>query len=321
MSAIREEVPYLGHIVNKEGIIPDPAKTQKVKEYPVPEDQTQLRQFLGLSSYYRQFVPGFAKLASPLLSLLKKDAIFQWTDVCQKAFEKLKEQLVTAPVLAYPEFGDTHSFVLETDASIQGFGAVLAQKKEDGQVHPIAYASRSLQPHEKNYVITELETLELVWAAKHFRLYLLGHPCTVYTDHAACTSLLHSKNPSPKLASWAMIVEELDLDIKHRPGKGNTNADALSHNPVDSKGQVMQMESDMVQPECRRSAQPTEDVLQPSSLEQLQREDPGLSHLFRYLEDAVLPTNEKVAKSLVLESIMFGILDGILYYEHPCFPG
>ena len=114
-----------------------------------------------------------------------------------------------------------------------------------------------------------------------------------------------------------MIVQELDLDIKHCPCKGNINVDALSRNPVDSKGQVMQVESDMIQLECQESAQTTEDVSQSFSLEQLQRADPGLSHLFRYLEDAVLPTNEKVAKSIVLESVMFGILDGILYmYIH-----
>ena len=211
---VRETVPYLGHVVTKQGISPDPAKTRTVREYPPPSDRTQLRQFLGLASYYRRFVPGFAKIASPLHSLLKKETTFHWSDNCQEAFEVLKERLITTPVLAYPEFGDGHSFVLETDASTQGLGAVLAQKKSDGRVHPIAYASRSLQPHEKNYAITELETLGLVWAVKHFRPYLLGHPCTVYTDHAACTSLLQSRNLSPKLARWAMIIQELDLDIK-----------------------------------------------------------------------------------------------------------
>ena len=117
-----------------------------------------------------------------------------------EAFDKLKQLLTTAPVLAYPQFGANSEFILETDASISGLGAVLGQKQEDGHVYPIAYASWCLQPHETNYAITELETLAVVWAVKQFRAYILWHKCTVYTDHSACTSLLNTPNPSSKLA-------------------------------------------------------------------------------------------------------------------------
>ena len=114
------------------------------------------------------------------------------------------------------------------DANLLGLVAILAQKQGDGQVHPVAYASRTLNPQEKNYGITEMETLAVIWAAKHFRPYLLGHHCTVFTDHSACMSLLNSPHPSAKLARWAMCIQELDLEIEHKPGKHNTNADALS---------------------------------------------------------------------------------------------
>ena len=171
---LREEVPYLGHVVSAHGIRPDPAKTEKMKSFPTPCDVTTVRQFIGLASYYRRFVPGFAKIAAPLHALTKKDVPFNWTVECEVAFCKLKELLVTAPVLAYPRFGPEGEFILETDASGIGLGAVLSQKQDDGLVHPIAYASRSLDPHEKNYGISELETLGLVWAVRYFRPYLLA---------------------------------------------------------------------------------------------------------------------------------------------------
>ena len=187
-------------MVTRNGIKLDPAKTEKIQNYPVPRDVSQLRQLLGLASYYRRFVPEFAKIASPLHSLLKKDAVFEWTPECECAVGRLKEALTQAPVLAYPRFASKHPFVLETDASAKGLGAVLAQEQEDGKVHPIAFASRSLTAAEQNYAITELETLGLVWAAKLFRPYILGRRCVVFTDHAACTSLLTTKSPSS--AQW-----------------------------------------------------------------------------------------------------------------------
>ena len=129
-----------------------------------------LRSFLGLASYYSRFIPAFSKVARPLYDLTKKDAAFFCNNSCQRAFETLKELLTEAPVLAFPRFD--RSFVLQTDASGKGLGAVMAQQQPDGMVRPIAYTSRTLQAHEKNYSATEMEALGVVWAVKHFRPYL-----------------------------------------------------------------------------------------------------------------------------------------------------
>ena len=228
-------------------MFPDPDKTCKVQGFPVPKDGHNVRQFLGLASYYRRFVPGFAV---PLHKLLRKDAQFCWSAECQGVFDSLRKYQVTAPDFAYPRFGPGEELFLETDASLEGLGAVLGQRQPNGHVHPLAYASRSLHTHKHNYSIMELETLALVWAVKHFRPYLLGHCTTVLTGHVACTSLLNTSKPSAKLAQWAMIVQEFDLIIKHQSGKNNANADALSRNPIRSDkhpSSVLTVQSDEVE--------------------------------------------------------------------------
>ena len=148
------EVEYLGHVVSADGVRTDPKKTVAVREFSTPVNVKTLHSFLDLASYYRRFVPNFSKVASPSFTLTKKDAQFIWTPQCRLTFNKLKSLLTTAPLLSFPKFDEP--FLLETDASGAGLGAVLAQTQEDGAVRPIAYASRSLQPHEKNYSVTEL---------------------------------------------------------------------------------------------------------------------------------------------------------------------
>ena len=237
----QESVGYLGHIVSADGIQTDPEKLRAVHRYPIPTDVKSLRSFLGLASYYRRFVPRFSKIAAPLNALTRKDIPYVWTTECHQAFEELKELLTTAPLLKYPDF--TRPFIMETDASGDGLGAVLAQRQEYGTIVPIAYASRSLQKHEKNYGITELEGLGVVWAAKHFRPYLYGHSCTVFTDHEALKSLLNTPQPSGKLARWGMALQELNLTIQHRSGKHNANADALSRHPLPESIMVTRQKS------------------------------------------------------------------------------
>ena len=139
-------------------------------------------------------------------------------------------RLTEAPVLAYPQF--EREFMLETDASGLGLGAVLSQEQSDGTIRPISFASRTLQPHEQNYGISDLEALGVVWAIRHYRHYLYGHHCIVFTDHEALKSLLNTPQPSGKLARWGMALQELVLQIEYRPGRGNAKADALSRYPI-----------------------------------------------------------------------------------------
>lgn len=133
-------------------------------------------------------MPGFSRIAEPLFAFTWKNVSFNWSEACCKAFQQLKTLLTSAPLLIYPNFNK--EFLLETDASILGLGAVLAQKNNDRHVAPIAFASRTLQKHEKNYSSTELEALAIIWAVKHFRPYLYGHTCQLFTDHKAFKLLM-----------------------------------------------------------------------------------------------------------------------------------
>lgn len=174
-------------------------KQWKTSQFPVTWNK---RSFLGLASYYRRFIPQFSQVAAPLHVLTRKDIPYRWNESCQQTFEKLEEMLTKAPVLAFPNF--KHSFILETDALGTGLGVVLSQKQKDGTTKAICFTSRTLQTHKANYGVSELEALAVVWAVKHFWLYLYGHTCDVYTDHEALLSLLNTPHPSGRLACWEL---------------------------------------------------------------------------------------------------------------------
>ena len=236
---IQRELEYLGHIVSRDGLKTNSRLVHAVSSFPVPQSLHEVRRFLGLSSYYRKFIPNFSKIARPLHQLTRKGVQFNWTLECSDAFDELKKKLTSAPVLAYPDFA--REFTLETDASVQGVGAVLAQYQDDNKLHPVAYASRALTPAEQNYSITELETLAVVWAISHFHHYLYGNVVTVFTDHTAVKAVLEAPNPAGKHARWWSRVYGRGVkkvNIVYRAGRENRNADALSRNPLPQAPQV-----------------------------------------------------------------------------------
>ncbi|GES72730.1 retroviral-like aspartic protease 1 [Rhizophagus clarus] len=217
----KDEIPFLGHVVSRHGIQTDPEKLRVIKEFPIPKDLTQLRGFIALASYYRKFVKNFSRIVEPLNRLLKKNTPFVWGNDQVDSFEYLKTCLMTPPILSYPNF--EKPFILYTDASTFALGAILSQKNEDKKERVIAYASRTLGKHERNYGITELECLAVVWAVKHFHHYLHGQKFTVITDHAALRYLLNLSNPTGRLGRWLMFLNSYNLEIINRPGKQHTN--------------------------------------------------------------------------------------------------
>ena len=167
---MQKEISFLGHVVSKEGVRTDPAKVSAVKEMQRPKTVTEVRSFVGLASYYRKFIQGFSKIAKPLFDLTKKDRKFQWNQDCQNSFQELKNRLISAPILAFPQVGGSN-FILDTDASAYAIGAVLSQV-QDGKERVIAYGSRCLDKAERNYCVTRREMLAVVYFTKYFKHYL-----------------------------------------------------------------------------------------------------------------------------------------------------
>ncbi|XP_047025498.1 uncharacterized protein LOC124634121, partial [Helicoverpa zea] len=224
-----KEVAYLGHLINNDGVQPNPEKIKAITEFPIPKSPKDIKSFLGLVSYYRRFIPDFSKLAKPLTSLLKKDASFKWHNEQQLAFETLQNKLTTSPILAYPDF--SQPFLLTCDASNFAISAILSQG-QIGKDRPIAFASRTLNKAECNYSVTEKECLAIIFGTKAFRPYLYGRKFTIVTDHKPLQWLFNCKDPGSRLVRWRLKLEEFDYNIIHKKGKINTNADALSRFPI-----------------------------------------------------------------------------------------
>ena len=322
---LTQQVEYLGHIITPQGIKPNPEREKAVRDFPVPTSLKDVHAFVGLASYYRRFIKGFAQIAHPLHCLTRKGALFNWTEQCQGAFDQLKQRLSTSPVLCYPTVGK--AFTLETDASKAGLGAVLSQIQADNKEHPVAYASRALSSQESRYAITELETLAVVWAISHFHPYLYGHNVLVHTDHSAVRAVLQTPSANGKHARWWSKIFGSGLksiQIKYRPGKDNCNADGLSRCPVSSPPQdelISTTQIAVVQSEGNTSiselltVSPLSSSYQDFSVEQAK--DPDLQQLLCFIQNGTLPDNNDSARKVAAQAPLFTLVDGVLFFINP----
>jgi transposase InsO family protein len=221
-------VSFLGHIVDQDGLRTDPKKVEAIVNWPTPRSASEVRSMVGLIQYYKRHIPECGRIAKPLYDLTRKRVRFVWGPEQQNAFDTLKERLVTAPVLALPT--PDGEWVLDTDASSTGIGAVLSQR-QNGQERVIAYFSRVLSSTERNYCVTRLELLAMVKAISHFHVYLYGRRFTLRTDHSSLTWLYRFREPEGQMARWLERLQNYDFEIVHRAGTKHGNADGLSRRP------------------------------------------------------------------------------------------
>lgn len=241
------KVKYLGHEISAKGIQPDPDKVAAIKEWPRPQTVRELRSFLGFTGYYRRFVRDYSRIVRPLNDLLKGEFAPRnkkqtqwkrtnssslssiWTSDCQEAFELIIQKLTSAPVLGFADW--RLPYVVHTDASTTGLGAVLYQVQE-GQPRVVAYASRGLSRSEKNYPAHKLEFLALKWAvSEKFHDYLYGATFKVLTDNNPLTYVLTSAKLDATSHRWLAALSVYNFDIHYKSGKLNIDADGLSRRP------------------------------------------------------------------------------------------
>eukprot|EP00731_Ephydatia_muelleri_P036344 Em0239g5a len=216
------QVTYLGHLFTGSGVTPDREKVKAVEEWPIPHNATEVRQFLGLASYYRRFIQNFADVAAPFT---QKDVVFSWSNDCSRAFKTLKCKLIGAPILVYPRVDkEASQFQLQTDASVLGLGAVLEQ---GGGGHVIAYASQILTKAEANYSVIQARVFGCSLRNKAVQTLSLGRSFQLWTDHKPL-QWLSEQRMEGMLCRWALALQEYIFTVEYRKGSHNDNADALS---------------------------------------------------------------------------------------------
>ena len=337
-SFFKRKVKYVGHVVSKDGVEVDPDKTAKVVNWPTPTSPEDVRRFIGFVGYYRRFIKNFSVISKPLTDLMPsptskkskkhKQKDWTWGTDQEDAFQRLKNLLVSAPILGYAN--SKLPFELHTDASGTALGAVLYQNQEDGK-KVISYASRGLTKSEARYPAHKLEFLALKWAVcEKFRDYLYSAPFTVLTDNNPMTYVLTSAKLDATGHRWLASLAAFDFDIIYRPGKSNGDADALSRLPPDDMETISK---ESVQAICNSATSALVESLavDPSSLpsdedededipediidwKRAQEMDPLLKQFARYVRDGRRPTVAEVGPTpLIRQFPHLHLKDDVLF--------
>ncbi|EFP04464.1 hypothetical protein CRE_25636 [Caenorhabditis remanei] len=292
----RTKISFLGFVIENNTIQPSGEKTEAIRKFPTPTTLSEVKSFLGMSGYFRRFIKDYAIIVKPLTTLTQKDVEFNWGEEQEKAFEEVKQRLISPPILTTPRMdGD---FEMHTDASKIGIAAVLLQKQDD-KLKVIAYASRPTTPVEQRYAAIESEALAITWGLTHYRPYIFGKKVKVVTDHQPLKSLLHRKEKemSGRLLRHQAIIQMYDVEIVYRPGKENPLADALSRQRVENEGKVVTF------------IEGTNEIEKTTNLKNIQDRSKAVQHIKKKLlqEDEDIESMKLQDKFMVINDIVYGI--------------
>lgn len=293
----KEEIDFLGHIINKDGVKMDPKKIRTMQEWRVPKNVREIQSFLGLCNYYRRFIKNYAQIATPLNDLTRKDRKWKWDEVHQQAFERLKQMMMGEPILKIADM--EKEFTLTTDASDIALGAILQQDFGNG-LQPIAYHSRKLKPAEKNYTVGEKELLAVIDSLKTWRVYLLGKQFKIQTDHRNLVYLQTKAQLSQRQMRWLDLLSQYNYQIVYLPGKKNM-ADPISRHETSTinNSEILSI-----------SMQVSTNFLK--EIKEATRIDDELAIIIEAIKDPDKQTNYQQK---------FNELDGLLYYQNRlCIP-
>lgn len=330
----RNKIKYLGHSLSAEGISPHEDNIKPIRALQTPGNVSAVQSFLGMVGYYRKFIRNFACRAKPLTNLTREGVPFQWGINEQESFDDLRSAILGRDILSYPDF--TKPFELTTDACNYGMGAVLAQRNEQGQAKPVAFAAKTFSHAEENYPITEKELCAVVWACNHFRVYLESRRFQLFTDHKALNWMLTTSKLNPKMARWVTTLQGFKFDISHVKGKNNVVADALSRLPAHSQicnrplDVIIEERAEYVQQKRKRrddkEVHSIEGIERPKGAERLsigqidradiikeQMRDKFCLPLIAYLRDGILPQCDKEARRTLLAEINYILEEDVLY--------
>ena len=333
-----QEVRYLGHIISPTGILPNPAKVQLIKQYPRPRNVKEVRRFLGMTQYYRRFQKNYANIARPLQNLTKNNVVFEWTDKCQQAFEKLIENLTTAPVLAYPDCNKP--FIMCCDASDVAISFVLSQTDDLGRENVIEYAGRALRKAELNYTVSEKESLAVIEGFRKYHTYLYGNHTTVITDHQALEHVFKNPKITGRIARWSILLQNYDYTVKYKKGKLNTNADAISRlenlpppdndNPNDITPRHVDLYTinpdpqDVIEREDSFREyvlyDPMEQDIPPVmpvndiDIVNAQKQCPDIGPIYEFIKSGDLPEDSELKPSIIADAPQYFIKNDVLYH-------
>lgn len=234
----KTSIEFLGFIITKGSIHPGERKTAAIREFKPPSNVHEVKRFIGLTGYFRRFVKGYAVRAEPLTRLTKSHCPFEWKEDQVKAFEDLKCALTSEPILQL--YNPRAKTELHTDASSNGLAGILLQEAADGKMHIVYCVSKKTTDSERRYHSSKLELLAIIWSVDRLRQFLLGIHFTIVTDCQALVYMNAKKTTNPQIARWFSLLQEYDVEIRHRPGNKMEHVDALSRAPTEAENDTME---------------------------------------------------------------------------------